>query len=118
MQFLIGAQASVIISSELSSLSAEDRNKLEDLSEIDTTGDSNRLPIAGEIITNGNGGVLEIPIQNSGDRFVERPAVFITGNGYGATGEVLLDNDGFAKEVRIVNPGFGYKINTPSNASK
>ena len=114
-----GAQASVIISSELSSLSAEDRNKLEDLSEIDTTGDSNnRLPIAGEIITNGNGGVLEIPIQNSGDRFVERPAVFITGNGYGATGEVLLDNDGFAKEVRIVNPGFGYKINTPSNASK
>ena len=114
-----GAQASVIISSELSSLSAEDRNKLEDLSEIDTTGDSNnRLPEAGEIITNGNGGVLEIPIQDSGDRFVERPAVFITGNGYGATGEVLLDNDGFAKEVRIVNPGFGYKINTPSTASK
>ena len=114
-----GAQASVIISSELSSLSAEDRNKLEDPSEIDTTGDSNnRLPEAGEIITNGDGGVLEIPIQNSGDRFVERPAVFITGNGYGATGEVLLDNDGFAKELRIVNPGFGYKINTPSNASK
>ena len=114
-----GAQASVIISSELSSLSAEDRNKLEDLSEIDTTGDSNnRLPEAGEIITNGNGGVLEIPIQNSGNRFIERPAVFITGNGYGATGEVLLDSDGFAKEVRIVNPGFGYKINTPSNASK
>ena len=114
-----GAQASVIISSELSSLSAEDRNRLEDLSEIDTTGDSNnRLPEAGEIITNGDGGVLEIPIQNSGNRFVERPAVFITGNGYGATGEVLLDNDGFAKEVRIVNPGFGYKINTPSNASK
>ena len=114
-----GAQASVIISSELSSLSAEDRNRLEDLSETDTTGDSNnRLPEAGEIITNGNGGVLEIPIQNSGDRFIERPAVFITGNGYGATGEVLLDSDGFAKEVRIVNPGFGYKINTPSNASK
>ena len=114
-----GAQASVIISSELSSLSAEDRNKLEDLSEIDTTGDSNnRLPIAGEIITNDDGGVLEVPIQNSGDRFVERPTVFITGNGYGATGEVLLDNDGFAKEVRITDPGFGYKINTPSNASK
>ena len=114
-----GAQASVIISSELSSLSAEDRNRLEDLSETDTTGSSsNRLPIAGEIITNNDGGVLEIPIQDSGDRFIERPAVFITGNGYGATGEVLLDNDGFAREVRIVNPGFGYKINTPSNASK
>ena len=114
-----GAQASVIISSELSSLSAEDRNKLEDLSEIDTTGDSNnRLPESGEIITNNDGGVLEIPILNSGDRFTERPTVFITGNGYGATGEVLLDNDGFAKEVRITDPGFGYKINTPSTASK
>ena len=114
-----GAQASVIISSELSGLSVEDRNKLEDLSENDTTGSSNnRLPTAGEIITNGDGGVLEIPIQNSGDRFIERPSVFITGNGYGATGEVLLDNDGFAKEVRITDPGFGYKINTPSTASK
>ena len=108
-----GAQASVIISSELTSLSDQD------LSENDTTGSStNRLPIAGEIITNDNGGVLEIPIQNSGDSFIERPAVFITGNGYGATGEMLLDNDGFAKEVRITNPGFGYKINTPSTASK
>ena len=114
-----GAQASVIISSELSSLSAEDRNRLEDLSEIDTTGDSNnRLPESGEIITNNDGGVLEIPILDSGDRFTERPTVFITGNGYGATGEVLLDNDGFAKEVRITDPGFGYKINTPSTASK
>jgi len=114
-----GAQASVIISSELSSLSAEDRNKIEDLSENDTTGDSNiKLPVAGEIITNGDGGVLEIPIQDTGNRFVERPAVFITGNGYGATGEVLLDNDGFAKEIRITDPGFGYKLNTPSTASK
>ena len=108
-----GAQASVIISSELTNLSDQD------LSENDTTGSStNRLPIAGEIITNGDGGVLEIPIQDSGDRFIERPAVFITGNGYGATGEMLLDNDGFAREVRITNPGFGYKINTPSTASK
>ena len=108
-----GAQASVIISSELTNLSDQD------LSENDTTGSStNRLPIAGEIITNGDGGVLEIPLQDSGDRFIERPAVFITGNGYGATGEMLLDNDGFAREVRITNPGFGYKINTPSTASK
>ena len=108
-----GAQASVIISSELTSLSDQD------LSENDTTGSSaNKLPVAGEIITNGDGGVLEIPIQDSGDSFIERPAVFITGNGYGATGEMLLDNDGFAKEVRITNPGFGYKINTPSTASK
>ena len=108
-----GAQASVIISSELTNLSDQD------LSENDTTGSSaNKLPVSGEIITNGDGGVLEVPIQDSGDRFIERPAVFITGNGYGATGEMLLDNDGFAREVRITNPGFGYKINTPSTAIK
>ena len=108
-----GAQASVIISSELTNLSDQD------LSENDTTGSSrNVLPVAGEIITNNNGGVLEVPIQDSGDRFIERPTVFITGNGYGATGEMLLDNDGFAREVRITNPGFGYKINTPSTANK
>ena len=108
-----GAQASVIISSELTNLSDQD------LSENDTTGSSaNKLPVSGEIITNGDGGVLEVPIQDSGDRFIERPAVFITGNGYGATGEMLLDNDGFAREVRITNPGFGYKINTPSTANK
>ena len=62
--------------------------------------------------------MLQIPIEDSGTRFVERPAVFITGQGYGATGEVLLDNDGFAKEIRITDPGFGYKKNTPTTANK
>ena len=77
-----------------------------------------QLPEAGEIITDGNGGILEIPIVKSGTRFVERPAVFITGEGYGATGEVLLDNDGFAKEIRVIDPGFGYKLNRSSSAGK
>ena len=113
-----GAQASVVISGDLSGLSDEDKNTIQDLSEEDTGDTINRLPEAGDIITNGDGGVIEIPIKDSGTRFIERPAVFITGQGYGATGEVLLDNDGFAKEIRITDPGFGYKKNTPTTANK
>ena len=113
-----GAQASVIVSGDLSGLSDEDRNIIQDLSEEDTGDGAIRLPEAGDIITNGDGGVLEIPIKDTGTRFIERPAVFITGEGFGATGEVLLDNDGFAREIRITDPGFGYKKNTPTTASK
>ena len=113
-----GAQASVIISGDLSGLSDEDKNTIQDISEEDTGGGVIRLPEAGDIITNGDGGVIEIPIKDTGTRFIERPAVFITGEGYGATGEVLLDNDGFAKEIRITDPGFGYKKNTPTTANK
>tara|TARA_S200000501_G_scaffold233892_1_gene219381 strand:- start:1158 stop:4016 length:2859 start_codon:yes stop_codon:yes gene_type:complete len=113
-----GSTASVIISSDLTGLSDEDRNKIQDLGENDTGDLVLKLPEAGDVITNDDGGVLEIPIKDSGTRFVERPAVFITGQGYGATGEVLLDNDGFAKEIRIIDPGFGYKKNTPTTANK
>ena len=113
-----GAQASVIISGDLSGLSDEDRNIIQDLSEEDTGDVLNRLPVAGDVITNNDGGIIEIPIKDSGTRFIERPAVFITGEGYGATGEVLLDNDGFAKEIRITDPGFGYRKNTPTTANK
>ncbi len=113
-----GAQASVIISGDLSGLSDEDKNTIQDLSEEDTGDGAIRLPEAGDIITNGDGGVLEIPIKDTGTRFIERPAVFITGEGFGATGEVLLDNDGFAREIRITDPGFGYKKNTPTTANK
>ena len=91
---------------------------LQDISEEDTGGVVNRLPVAGDIITNEDGGVIQIPIKDTGTRFVERPAVFITGEGYGATGEVLLDNDGFAREIRITDPGFGYRKNTPTTANK
>ena len=112
-----GAQASVIISSDLSGLSDEDKNRIQDLSEEDTGDNLVRLPEADDAITNDDGGILYIPIKDTGTRFVERPAVFITGQGFGATGEILLD-DGFAKEIRITNPGFGYKKNTPNTANK
>ena len=113
-----GAQASVVVSSDLTGLSDEDKINQQNLGENDEGDIVNELPEAGEIITNGNGGILEIPIVKSGTRFVERPAVFITGEGYGATGEVLLDNDGFAKEIRVIDPGFGYKLNRSSSAGK
>ena len=114
-----GASASVKISSDLTGLSDEDQKKLEDLSENDTIGDKKiKLPEVGNIITDGGGGIIHIPVDESGTRYTEPPAVFITGEGYGATGEVLLDNDGFAKEIRIVDPGFGYKLNAPTTAKK
>ena len=109
-----GAQASVVVSSDLTGLSDEDKINQQNLGENDEGDIVNQLPEAGEIITDGDGGILEIPIVKSGTRFVERPAVFITGEGYGATGEVLLDNDGFAKEIRVIDPGFGYKLNNYS----
>ena len=113
-----GAQATVVISSDLVGLSDEDKLNFQNLAENDGGDVINQLPETGEIITDGDGGILEIPIIKSGTRFIERPAVFITGEGYGATGEVLLDNDGFAKEIRIADPGSGYKLNRSSSAGK
>ena len=113
-----GASASVLIESDITGLSDEDIAKLEDLSSEISIPESLRLPTTGTIVTDNSGGIISIPINSSGDPYSEPPAVFITGKGYGASGEVLLDNKGFAKEIRIVNPGFGYKINVPAQAGK
>ena len=66
---------------------------------------------SGDIITDGNGGIIEIPVDNPGGAWAEAPYVFIGGNGTGATGVGLLDGDGFLTEIRIHSPGFGYKKN-------
>ena len=113
-----GATASVRISGDLTGLSDEDKKEIEDLSENDPGDKKTKLPVIGEIITDDGGGIIHIPIDDPGTRYTEPPAVFITGEGYGATGEVLLDNDGFAKEIRIVDPGFEYKLNVPDTAKK
>ena len=113
-----GATASVRISGDLTGLSDEDKKEIEDLSENDPGDKKTKLPVVGDIITDDGGGIIHIPIDDSGTRYTEPPAVFITGEGYGATGEVLLDNDGFANEIRIVDPGFGYKLNVPTTAKK
>tara|TARA_B100001564_G_scaffold327391_1_gene310358 strand:+ start:49 stop:2838 length:2790 start_codon:yes stop_codon:yes gene_type:complete len=65
----------------------------------------------GDIITDENGGIIEIPIDNPGGAWAEAPYVFIGGNGTGATGVGLLDGEGFLTEIRIHSSGFGYKKN-------
>ena len=64
-------------------------------------------------ITDPDGGLIDIPISNPGSPYVEPPYVVISGQGYGATGEALLDSDGFVTEIRVTTPGLGYKLNKP-----
>ena len=63
------------------------------------------------VITDGSGGIIEIPVDNKGDQFAEPPIVFVSGEGVGATATALLDDDGFVTEIRIESSGFGYKKN-------
>ena len=64
-----------------------------------------------KIITDDNGGIIEIPIGNTGDAWEEPPYVFIGGEGIGATATPLLDQNGFITEIRIKSSGYGYKLN-------
>jgi len=63
------------------------------------------------IITDDNGGIIEIPITQPGDPWAEPPYVWIGGEGIGAVATPLLDQDGFITEIRIKAPGYGYKLN-------
>lgn len=63
------------------------------------------------IITDDNGGIIQIPIDNPGSPWAEPPYVFITGNGIGATATALLDKNGFLTEIRIKSSGYNYKKN-------
>ncbi len=111
-----GASTSVLILSDIDGLSEEEIRQLEDESSIDDTDNPPVLPSVGTIVTNAGGGIISIPVNSPGDRYREAPTVFITGEGYGAQGLALLDPDGFVKEIRVTDPGFGYKINKPVNA--
>ena len=71
-----------------------------------------------DVITDENGGIIEIPVDDPGDPYAEPPFVFIGGNGFGATATALLDADGFLTEIRVTSPGFGYKKNLADNAGK
>lgn len=68
-----------------------------------------------KIITDGNGGIIEIPIDNPGSPWAEPPFVFIGGEGIGATATALLDNKGYLTEIRIKSSGYGYKKNLASD---
>ena len=70
-----------------------------------------RPPTAGPPITDDRGGIIEIPIDDPGDPWLEPPIVIIGGEGTGATGTALLDESGVITEVRVQSAGFGYKKN-------
>ena len=48
-------------------------------------------PTAGPIITDPDGTIIEIPISDPGDTYLEAPTVVISGEGFGASGIALLD---------------------------
>ena len=81
----------------------------------ETRFDPFRPPIALPPITDDNGGIIEIPIDNPGDPWAEPPIVFIGGEGTGATATGLLDGNGFLTEIRVQSSGFGYKKNLASD---
>ena len=71
--------------------------------------------ISENIITDGNGGIISIPVDQPGDPWAEPPYVFIGGNGVGAAATALLDQNGFLTEIRIKRNGYGYKKNLASD---
>ena len=113
-----GATASVIILSDLSDLTEEEISELEDKSTNDLFDNKPLLPTTGVIITDNGGGIIDIPVDTPGTPYKEPPKIFITGEGYGAQAEALLDPKGFVTEIRVIDPGFGYKINIPDSAGK
>lgn len=71
-------------------------------------------PTAGTPITDENGSIISIPIENSGNQYQTAPNVIIGGQGYGATAIALLDEDGFVTEVRVTRTGVNYQRNVPN----
>jgi hypothetical protein len=114
-----GATASVLILASTDGLSDEEIAEIEDSSStLDIITGTPNIPTVGEIITDAGGGIMDIPIQDPGDPYVEPPVVIITGNGYRASGIVLTDANGRVSEIRVTDPGFGYKLNQPDVAKK
>ena len=74
-----------------------------------------RSPTTKSPITDDNGGIIEIPIDDPGDAWAEPPIVFVGGEGSGATAVGLLDGNGFLTEIRVRSSGFGYKLNRASD---
>jgi len=77
-----------------------------------------KTPTFGEIITDAGGGIVEVKIDDPGTEYDEPPVIIITGEGNGAAALPLLDDDGRLSEIRITNPGRGYKLNKPEVAQK
>ena len=107
-----GASVDVLITTDDDQTIDDFDNGLGDAPE--TTPDPFRPPIAKPPITDDNGGIIEIPIDNPGSPWAEPPIVFVGGEGTGATAVGLLDGNGFLTEIRVQSSGFGYKLNRAS----
>ena len=108
-----GASVDVLITGD-SNLSDSDEGVGDDTS---TVFEDFKIPTVntGNIITDDSGGIIEIPVDNTGDPWAEPPIVFISGEGVGATATALLDDNGFVTEIRVKSSGFGYKKNLASD---
>ena len=73
-----------------------------------------KSPIA-TALTDEDGKIISIKIDDKGCPYVVKPEVIITGNGYGAAAIPLLDEKGYVSEIRITRTGLNYKKNVPSN---
>jgi type III secretion system FlhB-like substrate exporter len=117
-----GASASVLIMSQIdNNFTPEELIKQLDKSANPTSDTSYippKIPVAGTPITTPNGEILEIPVNNPGDSYDEAPAVIISGQGNGANAIALLDKNNKVTEIRVTNPGFGYKVNLPETTGK
>tara|TARA_B100000085_G_scaffold17790_1_gene15333 strand:+ start:1979 stop:4840 length:2862 start_codon:yes stop_codon:yes gene_type:complete len=114
-----GAQASVIITSDIDGFTDEEIDELEDSSSnIPPSDGKSKIPTAGVPITGPDGGFIEIPIDTPGTPYVEPPAIIITGEGRRAAAIPLLNADGLLTEIRVTDPGLGYKLNTPATSQK
>ena len=117
-----GAAVSVVIEGDENDLSDEEL-----LSEIDVRfpdgGDDSlqytepKRPTTKPVITDKDGGIIEVPIDEPGDPFIEPPVVIISGEGSGANAIALLDDKGRLAEIRVTSPGSGYKPNEPTEVS-
>tara|TARA_B100000902_G_scaffold157285_1_gene153526 strand:+ start:9758 stop:12610 length:2853 start_codon:yes stop_codon:yes gene_type:complete len=115
------ASTNVLILSDTSGFSPEELDASEDSSSnTNSRTDPPRNPTVdpAKIITDPGGGIIDIPIDEPGDPYTELPVVIIPGEGFRASALPLLDSTGRITEIRITDPGFGYKINTPQTSDK
>jgi hypothetical protein len=74
-------------------------------------------PTVNDPVTTDDGEIIDIPIDNPGSPYEKPPTVIITGEGYGATGIALLNNNGFVSEIRLTRNGINYTRNTPKTTN-
>lgn len=116
-----GQSVSVVIVGEEQELSSEELNDVMDNKFPD--GDDGleyrepKRPTTKPVITDKDGGIIEVPVDEPGDPFIEPPTVIISGEGSGANAIALLDDKGRLSEIRVTSPGSGYKPNEPVEVS-